>query len=179
MRRIATFLLGVLFLNILLVSKSYAYDLDSTKVKTSATIEAKEVSNSTSNLKIQDTHTLGGGLITPFSDAPGGGAGGGKYTYLGSGVVLFEHGSCCKNVVLYLPSDFIARLERAGNSGATVAGLIGLSASNPITAAIAVVIGANWGSVLWYDKGAGVSVLLNGNLTFWLKMQSGRNYFMH
>lgn len=52
------------------------------------------------------------------------------------------------SIILYLPSSFIAKMERVGNNGVAISGLLGVAVSNPIAAAAILVIGANWGKVL-------------------------------
>lgn len=47
------------------------------------------------------------------------------------------------SIILYLPSSFIAKMERVGNNGVAISGLFGVAVSNPIAAAAILVIGAN------------------------------------
>lgn len=81
-------------------------------------------------------------------------------------------------IVLYLPSSFIAKMERVGNTGVSILGLLGAVAANPIAAAAVAVIGLNWAKILWLDNGNGVSMIINYP-TLAPPMESGCNYYMH
>lgn len=115
--------------------------------------------------------------ISPFSDVIGGGGDNGSFTYFDNGAVAYTHGDCMK-IVLYLPSSFIAKMERVGNTGVSILGLLGAVAANPIAAAAVAVIGLNWAKILWLDNGNGVSMIINYP-TLAPPMESGCNYYMH
>lgn len=114
--------------------------------------------------------------ISPFANDSGGGGGSGSFTYFSNGAVVYSHGECM-NMVLYLPSSFITKMNSAGNSVAGILGLLGASISNPIAAAAVVVVGANWAKVNWLDNGSGVSMIINWP-ALTPPMQSGCNYYM-